>query len=187
MNPDGGSAEWYYVGHYGQLGPLTLEQVSELAQDGVIAAETYVWKPGMPDWRQAREVDDLRGFLRLSPLQAAPPPTPTAAVSEARSGLSAMKQEAVVATSSRHVGPYGHSAAWHGAPAPRSDKNRIVAGLLNFLPGIGRLYLGYAAHGALQLFTALLCGVGLVWSIIDAVYILAGGVKFDGYGRRLDD
>ena len=79
--------------------------------------------------------------------------------------------------------------AWQtvGIAAPLSDKNRTVAGLLNFLPGFGRFYLGYAAHGALQLFTAMMCGVGFIWSIIDGIYILAGGVKFDGYGRRLED
>ena len=41
-------ADWYYIGHYGQLGPLTKEQIDELVDGGVIARETYVWSTGMP-------------------------------------------------------------------------------------------------------------------------------------------
>ena len=68
----------------------------------------------------------------------------------------------------------------------RSDKSRVTAGALNFIPGVGRIYLGYSAIGALQIVTFVLCGVGLIWSWIDAVLILAGHVKLDGYGRQLD-
>ena len=70
---------------------------------------------------------------------------------------------------------------------PKSDKNRIAAGLLNFLPGFGRFYLGYLAHGILQFITAWCLGVGFIWAWIDAIYILSGGVKEDGYGRPLED
>jgi hypothetical protein len=185
MNLPGDAAEWYYVGHYGQLGPLTLDQVSELAQDGVIGVDTYVWKQGMSDWRQAREVIELRGYLSSGITEAAPPPTPVVTPPPSRS----WQPLGPMATPTRSEGfPLGHGA-WPsvGIAAPLSDKNRTVAGLLNFLPGFGRFYLGYAAHGALQLFTAMMCGIGFIWSIIDGIYILAGGVKFDGYGRRLED
>src|SRR5579859_2938673 len=40
--------EWYYIGHYGQLGPLTREQIDELVTGGVISRDTYVWRAGMP-------------------------------------------------------------------------------------------------------------------------------------------
>jgi TM2 domain-containing membrane protein YozV len=80
-------------------------------------------------------------------------------------------------------------AEWQSLEAtlPRSDKKRITAGLLCLIPGAGRLYLGYSAHGVLQLVTFLLCGVGLIWSWIDCFWILLGGEKFDGYGRVLQD
>lgn len=69
----------------------------------------------------------------------------------------------------------------------RSDRSRIAAGILNLvIPGVGRMYLGYMAHGVLQLILSL-CGVGYIWSIIDGIIILTGGVKLDGYGRRLMD
>ena len=185
MNLPGDAAEWYYVGHYGQLGPLTLDQVSELAQDGVIAVDTYVWKQGMSDWRQAREVIELREDLASGIPEVSPPPTPNLSPPTARSWQA---QSPLSAPPRTERFPMSQNA-WQtvGIAAPLSDKNRTVAGLLNFLPGFGRFYLGYAAHGALQLFTAMMCGVGFIWSIIDGIYILAGGVKFDGYGRRLED
>jgi hypothetical protein len=179
-------AEWYYVGHYGQLGPLTFDQIEELARDGVIARETYVWKQGMPDWSPAVNVEALRSALAVPHVEAVPPPTPVSV------GLgtappprpSSAPHLAAPAAGQFAVSPYG---AWNqlDAALPISDKSRITAGLLNLIPGIGRIYLGYAAHGVLQLFTSVFCGVGYLWSIIDGVYILAGGVKYDGYGRLL--
>jgi TM2 domain-containing membrane protein YozV len=68
----------------------------------------------------------------------------------------------------------------------RSDRSRAIAGLLQVIPGVGRMYLGYWAHGVLQLVFTM-CGIGLFWSWIDGLIILAGGVKLDGYGRRLPE
>ena len=50
------AASWYYVGTYGQLGPLTTEQFDEFIEAGVIERTTYVWRPGMPDWVPASVV-----------------------------------------------------------------------------------------------------------------------------------
>ncbi|RYD41081.1 MAG: TM2 domain-containing protein [Verrucomicrobiaceae bacterium] len=71
----------------------------------------------------------------------------------------------------------------------RSDRSRTAAGLLQlFVPGAGRMYLGYFAYGVLQLvlFVAT-CGFLYLWSFIDGIIILTGGLKFDGYGRHLND
>lgn len=175
------SSEWYYVGHYGQLGPLTLEQMIELAQDGVIAQDTFVWKPGMSEWRQANEVSELRTSFFTPATQLMPPPAPPNAsrnpMTPPGAPPAAMNQVAVA------QGGWNYLAN----SVPKSDKNRVTGGLLNLLPGFGRFYLGYAAHGALQLLTSLFCGIGFIWSIIDGIYILMGGVKYDGYGRILED
>ena len=71
----------------------------------------------------------------------------------------------------------------------RSDKSRTVAGILQILiPGAGRIYLGYAALGVIQLFLAIFtCMLLHVWSIIDGILILSGEVRIDGYGRSMDD
>ena len=69
-------AEWYYIGHYGQLGPLTPEQVEELVEGGVILPETYVWRTGMPQWQNAEHVVELRATFLRADVFAAPPPPP---------------------------------------------------------------------------------------------------------------
>ena len=67
-----------------------------------------------------------------------------------------------------------------------SDRSRVLAGVLQLLiPGVGRFYLGYSAYGVMQL-VLFPCGfVGWLWSVIDGIVILSGGVKLDGYGRQL--
>ena len=175
-------ADWYYVGHYGQLGPLTLGQMIELAGDGVIGADTYVWRNGMADWAAAGAVPELREALGVVQPELVPPGAPTnppPAPVQAYAPL-------VPHQPASHSLPAQTSWQYVQAHAPKSDKNRILAGVLNIVPGIGRLYLGYAAHGIMQLFLAP-CLVGFIWSWIDGIFILAGGVKLDGYGQRLED
>lgn len=184
-------AEWYYVGHYGQLGPLTLPQMEELAVDGVISGDTYVWRQGMSDWVSAGSIGELVPSLGVVQAEVQPPATPVMQSSSPPPAPSAVAQAAplapVVQQNPSFSAPAQTSWQYIQTHAPRSDKNRVLAGVLNLLiPGVGRLYLGYAAHGILQLFLTP-CGVGALWSWIDGIYILAGGVKLDGYGRRLDD
>src|ERR1700754_2174153 len=73
---------------------------------------------------------------------------------------------------------------------PYSDKSKTVAGLLQLLSlvgmgGVGRFYIGDVGMGVAQLLLGL-CGVGLIWSIIDAVLILTDKVD-DPQGRPLRD
>ncbi|MEW5883301.1 MAG: GYF domain-containing protein [Armatimonadota bacterium] len=170
--------EWYYVGQFGQLGPLSLQQVQDLIDGGVITAETYVWRPGMSDWTEARHVPDLSRLLRAP---ATPPPFEPGGKAPKRRERREPR-ESRRALSSREVeleSPYD-------IPSPRS---RLTAGILQLLlPGVGRMYLGYAAIGVLQLFAAICtCSIMWIWSLIDGVVILAGGVRYDGYGRVLKD
>lgn len=71
----------------------------------------------------------------------------------------------------------------------RPQKSKMTAGLLElFLPGVGRLYLGYTGIGVAQLILAFaLCGVGAIWSFVDAIMILTGSVTEDAYGVPLRD
>ena len=194
-------ADWYYVGHYGQLGPLTLEQMADLASDGVIDRETYVWKGGMSDWVKASTVRDLiphLGQMELTPpafgsspsMGLQPPPSPGMGQGNPPHIGVALSQT----YAQQQLGPspfVGLSTAQYGfymnpISAPRSDKSRVAAAILGLIiPGGGRFYLGYAAHGALQLILAF-CGIGMVWSWVDSIFILCGGIKYDGYGRTLD-
>lgn len=192
MSDASAPAIWFYVGHYGQLGPLTLPQMEELAVDGVIAGDTYVWRQGMTDWVSAGQVDELRLSLGVVTPDVQPPSTPS------ERPMAPPPAPAAVAPVAQTM-PVTQQGAGYNAPAqsswqyiqthaPKSDKNRVLAGILNILiPGVGRLYMGYAAHGILQLFLTMCGGIGYIWSVIDGIYILAGGVKLDGYGRRLED
>lgn len=168
--------EWYYVGQYGQLGPLDLDQMIDLAESGVILATTYVWKNGMSDWREARFVPEI---LVKIPNVPPPPPVPTSA-SSAHSWATPppdVQQQYLVSQSYLYRG------------AIVSPFSRVVAGVLNiFLPGIGRIYLGYQAIGILQLvLTICTFGIFWLWPFIDGILILVGTVRHDGYGRALPD
>jgi TM2 domain-containing membrane protein YozV len=178
--------EWYYIGHYGQLGPLTREQIEELVEGGVVSRETYVWHSGMSDWRPAGTVMDLEDAFRKADPYVAPPPPPPPSGPPVFAGPAQMAE----APSTRYHSPQWSPTTFTGHHlAYRSDKSRVLAGILQLLlPGVGRMYLGYAAYGVLQLVLAF-CTFGLfwLWSFIDGLVILAGGLKMDGYGRYLDD
>jgi hypothetical protein len=173
-------AEWYYIGHYGQLGPLTRDQIDDLIQGGVITRETYIWRSGMAQWQHADAVAELQDTFRSADPFVAPPPPPTPATPSG--------------PPSPYARPYGSDAhmtpAYGGHfPAIKSDRSRILAGILQLiLPGVGRLYLGYAAYGVLQIVATILsCTILWLWSFIDGLIILSGGLKMDGYGRVLSD
>lgn len=178
---DGGSpltAEWFYIGHYGQLGPLTREQLEELIEGGVVAADTYVWRAGMTDWIPAEKVPEFSSVFRRSGV-AVPPPPPGSPRPAPPQAPQAQRPSAHPAT---YQAPLGHIYS-----SVQSDKSKTAGGILQLLvPGIGRIYLGYLAIGVLQLVLTP-CGVGLIWSWIDGVVILSGGVKLDGYGRQLNE
>ncbi len=170
-------ADWYYVGYYGQLGPLTLEQMEELVRDGVIEQDTFVWRAGLADWQRADARAEFASFFAsIAPLSPPPPPIPVRGAQPAPP----------------RYAPLGSAnfEGWVPVHAmPKSDRSRLVAGILQLIvPGTGRMYLGYGAQGVLQLFlTPCGMGIGWIWSVIDGIVILSGGVKLDGYGRRLDD
>jgi TM2 domain-containing membrane protein YozV len=83
--------------------------------------------------------------------------------------------------------PYGRHPV---TGQPYSDKSKLTAGLLELLAlvgigGIGRFYIGDTGIGVAQLLTGL-CGIGLIWSIVDGVLMLVGSVN-DPQGRPLRD
>ena len=197
------AAAWYYVGSFGQLGPLTLEQMEELIEGGVIEKSTFVWKPSMNDWLPAGNVTDLMSAFKLVEPLASPPPVPGTMppqhpqpqhqpTSFAPTYNPAYQQAPVhqqFGQMSRPaaVQPYGYGG--RTLHLPRSDKSRTIAGILQILiPGVGRMYMGYAALGVIQLVVAIItCGAAWIWSIIDGIMILSGKVGIDGYGRAIED
>jgi hypothetical protein len=194
MNVQAEQNEWYYVGQYGELGPLSLTQMQDLIQDKVIDADTFVWRHGMTDWMQAGQISELRSRIVVEMRTPPPAPRPMAPPMPSQpmvAPIAPVQQQNYAPIYAQHqlrqAPMAGMSWSQMEQSLPKSDKSRMTAGLLNLIPGVGRFYLGYSAHGALQLITFIFCGVGLIWSVIDAVYILMGGVKYDGYGRVLQD
>lgn len=179
------AAAWYYVGSFGQLGPLTLEQMEELIEGSVIEKSTYVWKPGMTDWLPAGHVTELLNSFKLVEPFASPPPVPGSMppVAERPSNPSVPGAPHMQTVS---IQSYGYHRS---LVLPKSDKSRTLAGILQIIcPGLGRMYLGYAALGVIQLvLTPLTCFAFYIWSVIDGIMILSGKVRIDGYGRALED
>jgi hypothetical protein len=176
--------EWYYIGHYGQLGPLTREQMDELVTGGVINRDTYVWRNGMSDWVFAERCTELMALFAKAEPFSAPPPKPTAPTAAAPP-----PRDTVLMASAYDYTLRQPNAYYPSFGRLKSDRSRTAAGVLQlFLPGIGRMYLGYPALGVIQLALAIVtCGFLHIWSFIDGILILTGGLKFDGYGRELSD
>jgi TM2 domain-containing membrane protein YozV len=189
--------EWYYIGHYGQLGPLTKEQMEELVEGGVILQETYVWRTGMAQWQTADTVPELKAALQMAiPFTAPPPPPmyqqqPKPAPAPARP--QPVQQPQPFQPYQQQPQSYQQNYQPVSSPynrmtyAVRSDKSRTWAGVLQIFPGAGRIYLGYYAYGTIQMVLGFCTGILWLWSIIDGIIILTGGVQFDGFGRVLGD
>jgi hypothetical protein len=162
-----GTRDWYYVGKFGQVGPLPEEHALDLASCGVISSETFVWSEGMEDWKRASDVEAFKAKVPSPPPPPAPFPRPVSGT------------------------PYSmqpRDFAYLIPDKPRSPLSRTAAGVLNlFVPGVGRMYLGYIGIGTLQLVVAFAtCFVGHIWSFIDGILMLSGAVNEDGIGRTLD-
>ncbi len=73
---------------------------------------------------------------------------------------------------------------------PYSDKQKIVAALLQFFLGgfgAGRFYTGHTGLAIAQIAVVwLTCGMGAIWPLIDGVMMLSGSVP-DADGRPLRD
>ncbi len=199
MQQEAGTYEWFYIGHFGQLGPLSAEQMEDLIRDGVIEHDTYIWRSGMSDWIRASSSPDFGALLRRTGNTTPPPPptpgsvrpqnppTPPAAPTFDSPPYSPSVSSVFADTTS----PYARGIAGNLTPyelMPVSDRSRVAAGILGIIiPGIGRMYLGYWVQGFLQFMTSFCFGLGYIWSIVDGVLILTGTPKLDGYGRRLRD
>lgn len=54
----------YHVAVNGQsMGPYTIELLRQMAQMGQLTAASLVWKPGMSEWKQAGDIDDVKQIL----------------------------------------------------------------------------------------------------------------------------
>lgn len=67
----------YHVSVNGsQAGPFNMQQLQQLAQNGQLTPQTYVWKQGMANWEFAGYVQELAGLFAPPPPGSMPPPPP---------------------------------------------------------------------------------------------------------------
>lgn len=88
-------------------------------------------------------------------------------------------------------GPYQDPLAPFGYDPmgrPYSDKQKLIAGLLQILIGgfgVGRFYTGHTGIAIAQIAVTLVtCGIGALWGLIDGIMILVNGGT-DAQGRPL--
>ncbi|MCC6337016.1 MAG: zinc-ribbon domain-containing protein [Myxococcales bacterium] len=74
------SATWYAMIQGAQVGPLDLRALSAKVNGGEVTLRTYLWKPGMGDWKRASDVPEVSpifagvsvGATATGPTQPAP-------------------------------------------------------------------------------------------------------------------
>ncbi len=66
--------KWYFVQDGQRIGPVERELLDERIREGVVQADTLVWRPGLSDWRRAVEVSELEVPPSIPTL---PPPLPS--------------------------------------------------------------------------------------------------------------
>ena len=67
----------YHVSVNGsQLGPFNMQQLQQMAQNGQLTPQTYVWKQGMANWDFVCNIPELASLF-VAPGTPPPPPPPT--------------------------------------------------------------------------------------------------------------
>ena len=65
----------YHVSMNGaQMGPFNMQQLQQMAQNGQITPQTYVWKPGMAAWEFACNVPEVASLFAAPGTPPPPPP-----------------------------------------------------------------------------------------------------------------
>ena len=129
------ASEWYYSHDGERHGPVSTDQLKELAAAGKLGVEDLVWKDGMQDWVPAGKVKNLL-------------PSASPIVAPARSPGRAMDQERLPAA---------------GMPADISNR-KLAAGLTAVMTGmfgIHKFVLGQNIAGLITvLVTVVTFGLG---------------------------
>jgi len=74
---------WYYAKNDEQMGPVEDRAMEHLVREGIVTAQTLVWKPGMKNWAPAGSVGLAAASAPPPPATPTPPPIPAAGPSAA--------------------------------------------------------------------------------------------------------
>lgn len=58
---------YYAILDGNQAGPFAESEVARLVSEKKITSETYMWKPGMPNWKKVSEMPDVLRIVALTP------------------------------------------------------------------------------------------------------------------------
>lgn len=152
--------KWYFVQEGQRVGPVEREILDERIRDGVVHADTLVWRPGLTDWRRAVDVTELEVPPSLPVL---PPPIPSGG-----------EPGAAAAAELR---------AWAEARAAERDQARAHGG--GGMASSGRAFAGaggdpfggfWARFAAKMIDGLLLLGVGMLLSEAVAALFYGGEI-----------
>lgn len=154
------SQDWYYTIGEDRQGPISLDELRQIASDGNIRPNDLVWNETMSDWKEARHIKELQGYIRMR---------------ENRLNREYFEN---IHRSSRHYDQEDYDDHYGG---PNRDNMRlpsdigsqkITAGLLAIffgLFGVHKFYLGFNNSGIV----ILICSM-ITWSLA----ILSCGILF---------
>lgn len=58
---------YYAILDGNQAGPFSESEVTQLISNKRITPETYMWRPGMPDWKKVSGIPDVLRIVALTP------------------------------------------------------------------------------------------------------------------------
>ncbi len=74
LSPEVFEREWYVVVDGVQVGPISMDELSERWQRQELEYDTLTWKTGMSEWQALREVSELNHLLNYQPSTTASAP-----------------------------------------------------------------------------------------------------------------
>jgi len=141
------AASWYYVKNGEKQGPISGEQLVELAQNGTILPDNLVWTKGMTEWQPARNVEGLQfggAAAASAPAPAGPPPTAGSPTAPGSGSGAAVPQTSGLAVTSLVLGIVGLTLCF--------------VGILTAIPAI---ICGHMARAKIRASDGALTGSGL--------------------------
>jgi uncharacterized RDD family membrane protein YckC len=152
--------DWHYAENGRQVGPVTEDQLLQLAHAGAVAPDTLIWRAGMPEWKPFREVGP-----------GAPPPLKPAFAATQRScnscgrlfaaGDLAMFGETAICTDCK--------PAW---------VQQLRQGMISTVPGMHR-YAGFWIRAVAQLIDGIIASM-----VLGAVFFMLYGDALFAIFRR---
>ena len=177
------AAEWYYMLNGEQQGPVNEGQLQQMIGLGNVKDTDHVWKDGMIDWLEIRNVPDLsvqqanapQAMIQQPMMQQAP--TGVGMQVFCTSCGKSIPQQAAMCM---HCGvPNAASSTAVGPGGLKDEKSRIVAAALAFFLGwLGahKFYTGHTVSGViyiLLIFTIIGVFITSLISLIEAIFYIS--------------